>query len=404
MTTADTLASFLDAVVTLHDDRLMSVEDDRDHYARHTLLLPVAATVLNSLDGHGESVLRRIDDFRGGPVQDRILASDPTDSLLVALTRDEHLISELAVVFEQRRLAISPFYADRRELHEIRGLIASRAGYRPELIPSTESFKALNDKIAAKERLVGLGIKTPPHALADSHADVQAALRTVGRPLVVKHDHEEIWMVLSDEQARALPDRAFPAIVEAFIAPRFSPIAHWLQYHGERRLLFVVGQRLSGMVHTGNYSLTALSAEALSDVSQTGERLLDSEPKFEGVIAVDFIADGRGQMWAVDVNPRFNASTYAFAALCLRGYSGAASYQELDVNLPSLADLVGHHAFPGLQGEDGPGCLLFGPVLSPTGGVRRFCILTLAGTLGEALNIERVVIALAQGIARGNAS
>ena len=60
--------------------------------------------------------------------------------------------------------------------------IADRVGVRP----SAAALAAAQDRLAEKNRFIGLGMETPGHAEVNSRTDLQAAVETLGLPAVVK--------------------------------------------------------------------------------------------------------------------------------------------------------------------------------------------------------------------------
>lgn len=90
--------------------------------------------------------------------------------------------------------------------------------------PNRRALAISQDRIAEKDFLSGLGLKTAPYAAIDSLADLQSALSRIGAPAILKttrlgYDGKGQARIMAEDQAAAALEsmQGAPAVLEGFV-------------------------------------------------------------------------------------------------------------------------------------------------------------------------------------------
>jgi len=187
------------------------------------------------------------------------------------------------------------------------------------------------------------------------------------RSIVLKYHHRDIAIIRRDADIAALDRGAmFPVLAEAAYPVKSSPVAHAIRWNGRTAHLFTLRQMVSRFRYRGARNRSGLSSALESRIQSIVTTIAESIDGFEGVIGVDFVVTPADEVLVVDVNPRFNSSTYPFCFLERFGLDwqhGKATYQIVaDRPVRSLSAVFGHRSLLRFS-RDGYGVLPFNPVV-----------------------------------------
>jgi hypothetical protein len=352
------LQEFIDTHVFIHDDVLPHWADDADEYARHPLALSPPAVVVDRLAGIGPRYLATLQShgLAGGTV---IEALGPSASTLENLLGNEPAMVALASAIAAGH-DISLFYADRIPLiEELLASLSSR-GVGAVVHPDPASFVEYNDKIRAHALMSSLGLPVPRAEVLEGRADVAALLRHSPAGVFVKPSHHETSFVTAST-LHTVPVRMAPTLVEVAVTDVVaSPVTNWIRWGGQTATIGIAEQLLHGPAFAGNFydgSSFDKTGGRLRDIASTLGADLQSHV---GPAGFDSVLTSNGDLYVVDLNLRFNSSTYMFYLIGKLGLADSlVKYVEVACDLESLDELPTSLPWPSRTDS---GVIALGPV------------------------------------------
>lgn len=193
--------------------------------------------------------------------------------------------------------------------------------------PGSRALKVAQDRLNEKSMARGLGAGTADFAAVDSRADLEAAVRLVGLPAVLKTTRlgydgkgQARIAMQADIDAALAAMRGQPAILESFV-------------HFELEVSMIVARDVDGrtvafdltenehrhhILHTSTVP-TRLGAEAQAEAARISADIA-AHLDYVGVLAVEFfaVADGAGHRLLVnEIAPRVHNSGHWTEAACV---------------------------------------------------------------------------------------
>jgi len=288
--------------------------DPLDEHSGHPLLCNDAA-VLTDLRFYGDAALKHLKEL--DVISSEVVSID-TRRRLSALEFDRELNSNCYPWMLQRP-RLSLFYPNREYLSEGQTLVST---------PELNLFELWNDKQTARSFLENMDAATPLGACVLSYLEVATFMNQTSGPWILKsdtsrprlvHDICELEGVENLENGRWVIEEVIETPPDA---P--SPNLTWLIPRDECELpifLFGADQRISvkDFSHQGNRFPTTMTSELLQRCQLAAEPVLHALRGIDSVVGIDFVFDRDWQPVMVDINPRFNSSTFpglAFDVLC----------------------------------------------------------------------------------------
>lgn len=365
----DLFADFVASCAFLHDDwNPLLGEDDWDQFDTNPFLLGARVCVVTTLEGFGEGYLdylRGLDCLPEIILQPRRSAQDLCESLL----QDADTLARLRAVVAERRLDLSTFYSFENGALDRLAAALGGNGHVPAIVPPPAAFCRADDKAEARQLFGEAGVPFPEGRLCTTPEDLLRFASELGGDarLLIKSGHRDLMEIAGHAEllARA-PSLAFPLLAEKRYDFRSSPVCHFLAWRGRREHLFTVDQLLRDWHHAGNQTPAALDAATEAKIVGYTQRILERMPAFAGALVVDYILTDDGEALAVDLNPRFGASTYPFFLLHRLGLSPRDTFARSRIcrrSVPDLSALFADRRFPAFNKQTGRGILLFNPVV-----------------------------------------
>ena len=227
--------------------------------------------------------------------------------LVVAPYDDEDALASLAdgagvVTYEFENVALSAAE-----------LLASRA----RLAPGAEALRVSQDRLVEKQALRDLGIQTAPFAAVDSEADLRAAARELGLPLILKtrrlgYDGKGQALVRTEAQALAawssMADAPGGVIAEGLV--RFERELSLVAARGERGTTafypLVQNKHEGGILRETLAPAPGVGAGLQREAEGAAAALMD-RLGYRGVLAIEWFDVG-GRLVANEFAPRVHNS------------------------------------------------------------------------------------------------
>src|SRR5262249_18050727 len=105
---------------------------------------------------------------------------------------------------------------------------------------------------------------------------------------------------------------SYPVIAEAVYDVQISPVSQAIRWKEETAYLFTLAQKIANFHFIGNTTLPREWISLEPKCIELLEKVYALFPEHTGVFGVDFILTNENELLVVDVNPRFNSSTYPF--------------------------------------------------------------------------------------------
>lgn len=311
------LNCFLKSCFFLHDDVISELKDNHDNliwdqYSTNPLFLGVDTCVVDSLAGFGDSYLEYLDKLKCLP-NEIIIPSHKKPSLLENLLTDEAALSNLRYIAQNKKLNISSFYSDKEKNFEALIKTLAKDYYLPRLIPSKLGFIKCNDKIYAREQFEKSGVPIPDGLVCYSQKELLDFWKYCKKNdyfALVKKYHWQTQFIKQDSDISRVKVDDFPVIIERGYDVKDSPVSHFLVWENKFALLFVAGQVVENWKHYGNALPHNINAGNYKKISEYSRAIAEQISEYEGILGVDFLITNRDEIFAIDLNPRFNSSTY----------------------------------------------------------------------------------------------
>jgi 5-(carboxyamino)imidazole ribonucleotide synthase len=181
--------------------------------------------------------------------------------------------------------------------------------------PPPQALEAAQDRLNEKSLFQKLGIPTTEFAVVDSIADLDAAVRTLGLPCVLKtrqlgYDGKGQWLLRTREDLENLP-RALPAsplILEKFVAFRRElSILAVRGRSGETAFYPLVENHHRGGILRLSLAPSPRLSEALQREAEDASRRILQALDYVGVLAVELF-ECDGHLLANEIAPRVHNS------------------------------------------------------------------------------------------------
>jgi len=397
------LRDFVESCAFIHDDWNPELGyADWDQYDTNPLLLGAKTCIVTSLDGFGDHYLNYLNELGIVP---EVLIKPQFHSyrLIDNILGDDSALAALRREVAYRRLDISVFYSDQiNQLENLAGYTSS-ASFRPAIYPPPPIFALLNNRLEAWEILKQNQIPLPIGEICTSMQELTSFYGYVAdigfRNIILKRGHRNSTRVGNHMDLELLADRiGFPVLAEVVYPTAVSPVCQLIAWRGQFLHLFTLKQNIENWHFVGDQFPNQLSGSLQQRAAAILSKLINLFPTYAGVIGVDFIVTTHNELFVVDVNPRFNSSTYPFFFLAERLQKVAkksvyANYRIID-DCPVLnLSCILRRGFRRFEPRSNSGVLLFNPVIdfAKTGLVRRWSYLAVGQSLEERITLEREI-------------
>ena len=401
----ESFEDFILSCVFMHDDTDSSAGVDWDQHGTNPFLLSPSACVVDTLEGFGEPYLDYLHSLGALP-ETLIIPNHKSASLVDNLLTDKRALRKLKHLLVVDRFDLSVFYPDEDKGKLASALLGENSESR--IHPSRSAFSQANDKLHTRDLLRKTKVPIPEGAVCFSVEDLQYFYRqvcqTYPKVLVKKHHWDTQPLCSHEDIAKSGGSLEFPVIAEVAYPVKCSPVSHNLVWRGEVHHLFVVMQKVESLRHAGNVSPTNLSAPMTGRIAEYSRMVIEQVPEFSGVFGIDFIITTNDLLIAVDVNPRFNSSTYPFYFLQRMGLNlenTFAKYGFTKCSMKDLSSLYLHESLMPFSRIMGEGIVLYSPAFDRSRQmVTKFSYVCVSKTSEKLLHLEGTLlkIAMAQGL------
>jgi len=392
---------FIQSCMFIHDDvldelRTENGELDWDQFGTNPFFVGAHTCVVDTLKGFGQTYLDYLNDLQCLP-ETIIVPAHKGSSLLDNLLHDKSALDQLKYVARQRKLDISSFYSDQAKDFERLIVYLSQDDYVPRLYPSKEEFQVLEDKITARGLLATAGVPVPEGVVCTSIDEIRSFYgysKRRGITMLVKKHHWQTQAIDGDEDIeRLLVKIEFPVIAELAYEVVCSPVSHHIMWNSQARHLFIVDQVIENWRHYGNKLPHGLSRDLVARIVEYSSGTIKRRPSYAGVCGIDYIVTPENDVFAVDLNPRFNSSTYPFYFLLKAGVqldSICASFRFARIPVRDLSSVFTDPDFVPFKVGSPEGILLLTPVFDfANEAVIRFLYLAIATSHERLSGLER---------------
>lgn len=390
------IADYAQSCAFIHDDWIPSLGVmEWGQYNTNPFLIGADVCVVYSMAGFGADYIDYLRNMNAFPRH--IIVPKATDnSVVVSLLNDEQALAQLRDLVQERRLDISTFFSDdARDWPRLLAALSSDA-HTPLLQPSQAVFSVMNSKFSIMDYPKRAGVPAPEGQECRSFDEVLTFFRDHSRcypAAIIKEDHRDLHRVSSETELMALQQRLrFPLLVETLYDVKVSPIVNFIIWKDQHKPLFTVNQVLRHLLHSGNESPTGLAPHIMDTMVDYTRRIAAEMTGFNGILGIDYIVTPDDDVFAVDINPRFCASTYPFTFLQRLGFDVGrvhAHYQLVKCRIPSLSALFNDTEFIPLTTERPYGMFLYTPVLyNHELPVEYFSYLLVGGNAKELADLE----------------
>ena len=328
------LNDFISSCVFVHDDTDASQGVDWDQHGTNPFLLGANICVVSSLEGFGDIYLNYLYDL-GALANSIIVPKDDGKSLVENLLADQQTFHRLKRMIDIDKLDVSFFYTDK--CHAKLGIALFGDRDQSRIHPSKDAFLQANDKVQMRRTLKDTGIPIPEGIICDSTEDLLYFYNQIEnrfpRILVKKYHWDTLSFSSRDDIFKSMGTLKFPVIAEVAYPIKCSPVSHNLAWKDKVSHLFIVMQKVKGMKHAGNTVPTNIPTHLCDRIKDYSAQIIAQVRGFSGVFGVDFVITLDDQVIAVDINPRFNSSTYPFYFLQKMDFVWTISSPVMDSSL-----------------------------------------------------------------------
>lgn len=366
------LADLVSSCAFIHDDIDPQLVDefgnhDSDQFSTNPILLGAKVCVVDTLDGFGEQYLQYLSDVGGMPSQ-VLIPHHRVSSLVANLISDNQCLSKLNEIIQRDRLHISSFYSS----HELNfeGLISKLASplHTPMLYPPITQFENLNDKVKARILLESKSLPIPEGTICYSATDLTGFWKSRRRfpKMLIKKVHWDTYLISKEKELEEILHKLkYPVVAETYYEGVVSsPVSHFIKWRDKADYLFSLEQTLVKLKHFGNRLPLFLPLPIENQIKQIGIDLISGIQGYFGVAGLDFILTDDNELLIIDLNPRFNASTYPCHFLINQGYEMRGHFvtmRAIEVKVDSLSSIFCDTRFMPLKNQN-PGMFLYNPV------------------------------------------
>lgn len=355
--------------VFLHDDCWPHYEGDQDELSQHPLIIGSEAVACSPLLGYGEETLEALDAI-GFNCAPKYLCPAGANSPTEAILANAPLADSLAEGLKGRRLSI--FYPDASRSVELIESLVSRSQVEAHQLPSPHEFQRCSDRTVTDGYLRRIGAGTIEATTSDSLAEISSFRSAVGGEVVLKCHHHPTVVAASDKDVasylRSVCETGLtsPIRAEKRHSVISSPVvAILIDDLGNASLLYVAEQLFDkGCNHVGNVFSSEFDTNGrYDDCLKLAQLIAEDNPSMRsGVVGLDLIRLADGRQFIIDVNARFNSST--FPALFVQSAFDEVPYSAIykkyvSRGIKSLDEVFERCSFEMMS--SGYGTLLFSP-------------------------------------------
>lgn len=398
----DFFNDFVNSVIFIHDD--ISLQSSSEKYSNlnwigsNPFYIGAKVCVTDTLAGFGEKYIDYLKSLNCFPENILIPHSINTkNDLLSKLCSDNYILKKLCYMVENNRLDISTFYSEKVDILQHFLMNISTHTHNPIIHPSIDAFKSLNDRIISRKWLQEIGIPIPDGVICESMKDLinfYLNIKAKGNSIIIKKYHYGTIKIKNEHDIyKYVSPNDFPLIAEKLYDVKSSPISHSLCWKGENQILFIVKQIISQFRHQGNITPHNLQKKQILAIENYTKDILSSTNQFQGVIGIDFIITEEDDIFVVDVNPRFNYSTYPYVFLKKMNINIDniyTKYRSVFCNIENLSTLLSDADFTPFDQYKKSGILMMSPAFHPVNNkVVHFFILIVANNKKQLINLEQ---------------
>ncbi len=404
----DLLESFIGNCAFVHDDVWDEMRDaqgnlDWDQFSTNAILLGAHTAVLDSLEGFGDLYLSYINQLIGLP-QNILIPKFTQESLLENLLYDQPILQKFTSIVQQKKLNISSFYSDVQKPFDTLLSRISTLEYQPKLYPNTDLFERYNDKISIRLELEKGHFPVPEGMICHKYEDVKYFFRSKRkfRNILLKRMHWDSKLITSEyELHRVSSQLQYPCVAETcYENITSSPVSHFIAWAGQASHLFTLEQIIHNWKHYGNGSWKPNNPIFADRIISCGMEFLSIDNGYNGVLGVDFVITNNNEILIVDINPRFNASTYPVFFLSRMGFdldNIVFVIRAIEEDLSNLSSIFCDDRFVPLTSEGG--MFLFQPVWDFTHKcVHKFTYLCVANDIETLSRLDNILNSIVQDV------
>ena len=386
---------FISSCLFIHDDTDSSAGVDWDQHGTNIFLLGAKSCVVDSLDGFGDEYiefLKRLDCFP----ENIFIPYQITGDLICDLLLDVDTNSRLLNLYRKRNFDISVFYSAEAKSKVLS--LFKKEEISPVIHPTNESFMQGNNKLFMRSIIEKNNIPIPPGSICNSLEDILYFYLHVCRSfpsILIKKHHWDTKVISSQNEIRSLIDLEYPVIAEVKYPHKASPVSHNLIWKEGFEHQFIVLQDIKNFRHAGNIIPTHLSDKVNDKIVEYSQIIASLIPGFFGVFGIDFIITSDDNIMVVDINPRFNSSTYPFYFMLRMGINlnGCyAKYGFTNCSIKNLSSIFKHRHLPFFNRDTKEGILLYSPAyFRNTNRVEKLSYLIVAHCPEKVRHLEQLL-------------
>jgi hypothetical protein len=308
------LRELMDRAVCLHDDwNHILGEGDWDQFDTNPMLLGAKRCVMHELLGFGDSYLEYLNELDCCP--DEIISPvRRSKSVSHDLLADDLALARVKAALAVSGSCLSTYYS--YENMNLQAILALPGGFAA-CVPPIEVFNKIISRVGSHDVFRKAGVPTPLGEVCRDRQDVVsffAAARRAGyRSIIVKEHHRKMIAIDDDLGLQtAVDDLQYPVVAEVIHEVCSSPVVQSIRIADRTEGLFALKQRISRFHFDGNESPHALGSGQVATMWRYNRQIADALPGYQGVFGVDYVVTPEHQIYAVDLNPRFNSSTYPY--------------------------------------------------------------------------------------------
>lgn len=370
------LDSFISNCVAIHDDwRHWAPYDE---YSAFPLLLSPPTCVSNSQNLFGLTYSEVL-QLHGMWPRQVISPEFRVRSPLANLLADPRALTQVMAAAQAPNRMISLFYSDHPSTEALR---AQLGALECAMYPASTTYTDPAARAQWHNLLASAGIPVLPGELCSNQKELTSFLSR-HHVAVVKHSDQPPYMVRVGATGVA-----FPVYAEAYVEARCSPnVQLFVLPDGSIRSLGINEQIIAGLCHIGNQTPALLTVTEIAELLSIGHAVVETMRLSGPVVGLDFVVSDVRQPFVVDVNERFNTSTYPQLLMWRLSHSSRQSAYRMvaqRAHTASLSDIYFGADFPRFDFVRGEGALLAAPTRHEDGMLSFF--LMSFGTFGATLD------------------